>query len=358
MSDPEVISDRERYAEAGRAVRPARAGREARRGVAPRAPTPRARRSCSTRAATTPSCATSCATRASGSSALEEEIRLAMVERDPNDDKNVIVEIRGGAGGDEAGLWAGDLYRMLTRYAERRGFTDRDAGRRRRLLHVRGQGDGAYSVFKFEGGTHRVQRVPGDRVAGPHPHLDGDRRGAARGRGRRRRDRPERPADRRLPLVRPGRPVGQHDRLGRAHHAQADRHRRLDAGREVAAAEPRARDEGPARAALRAPSSPSSRPSWPPTGARRSAPASAPRRSAPTTSPSGASPTTASSSPSTTSTRAGRRARRDHRARCRTPRSAAGSSAAAACQSARGVTLSWPAPRSHQPPSATRSTRR
>jgi peptide chain release factor 1 len=54
--------------------------------------------------------------------ALEDEIRLAMVERDPNDDKNVIVEIRPGAGGDEAALWAGDLYRMFTRYAERRGF--------------------------------------------------------------------------------------------------------------------------------------------------------------------------------------------------------------------------------------------
>src|SRR5690348_15713248 len=53
---------------------------------------------------------------------LEDEIRLVMVERDPNDDKNVIVEIRPGAGGDEAALWAGDLYRMLTRYAERRGF--------------------------------------------------------------------------------------------------------------------------------------------------------------------------------------------------------------------------------------------
>src|SRR4051794_28331222 len=50
---------------------------------------------------------------------LDEEIRLAMVERDPNDDKNVIVEIQGGAGGEEAGLWAGDLYRMLTKYAER-----------------------------------------------------------------------------------------------------------------------------------------------------------------------------------------------------------------------------------------------
>ena len=61
------------------------------------------------------------------SAELEEEIRLAMVERDPADDKNVIVEIRGGAGGDEAGLWAGDLFRMLTRYAERRGLQDRDA---------------------------------------------------------------------------------------------------------------------------------------------------------------------------------------------------------------------------------------
>ncbi len=68
--------------------------------------------------------------------ALEEEIRLAMVERDPGDDKNVIVEIRPGAGGEEAGLWAGDLYTFAVK------------------------GDGAYSVFKFEGGTHRVQRVP------------------------------------------------------------------------------------------------------------------------------------------------------------------------------------------------------
>jgi peptide chain release factor 1 len=91
---------------------------------------------------------------------LEEEIRLAMVERDPNDDKNVIVEIRAGAGGEEAGLWAGDLYRMLTRYAERRGFTSEtmDATDGSYTFEVRG--DGAYSVFKFEGGTHRVQRVP------------------------------------------------------------------------------------------------------------------------------------------------------------------------------------------------------
>jgi peptide chain release factor 1 len=91
---------------------------------------------------------------------LEEEIRLAMVEADPNDDKNVIIEVRAGAGGEEAGLFAGDLYRMLSRYAERRGFrpevlsvSDGDY-----TFEVRGRG--AYSVFKHEGGTHRVQRVP------------------------------------------------------------------------------------------------------------------------------------------------------------------------------------------------------
>jgi peptide chain release factor 1 len=91
---------------------------------------------------------------------LEEEIRLAMVERDPNDDKNVIVEIRPGAGGDEAGLWAGDLFRMLTRYAERRGFQVEPLSIGEGTYTVAVKGDGAYSVFKFEGGTHRVQRVP------------------------------------------------------------------------------------------------------------------------------------------------------------------------------------------------------
>jgi peptide chain release factor 1 len=92
--------------------------------------------------------------------ALEEEIRLAMVERDPNDDKNVIVEMRPGAGGDEAALWARDLYRMLTRYAERRGFKVEPLSTGEGNYTFAVKGDGAYSVFKFEGGTHRVQRVP------------------------------------------------------------------------------------------------------------------------------------------------------------------------------------------------------
>jgi peptide chain release factor 1 len=160
MSDPEVIGDRKRFAEAGRLFNQlapaARAAEEWRRAVSDaegaqelldeggedaelRAELNDARERIER---------------------LEEEIRLAMVERDPNDDKNVIVEIRGGAGGEEAGLWAGDLYRMLTRYAERRGFTTdtMDASDGSYTFEVKG--DGAYSVFKFEGGTHRVQRVP------------------------------------------------------------------------------------------------------------------------------------------------------------------------------------------------------
>ena len=97
---------------------------------------------------------------------LEEEIRLAMVERDPNDAKNVLVEIRAGTGGDEAALFAGDLYKMLTRYAEERGFSTETLSQS--AAEVGGfkevtfavKGEGAYSIFKFEGGTHRVQRVP------------------------------------------------------------------------------------------------------------------------------------------------------------------------------------------------------
>jgi peptide chain release factor 1 len=91
---------------------------------------------------------------------LEDEIRMAMVERDPNDDKNVIIEIRPGAGGDEAALWAGDLYRMFTRYGERRGFKVEPLSVGDGSYTFEVKGDGAYSVFKYEGGTHRVQRVP------------------------------------------------------------------------------------------------------------------------------------------------------------------------------------------------------
>jgi peptide chain release factor 1 len=165
MSDPEVISDRARYAEVGREYRDlqpaselggkwrtlrddlegarellAEGEDEELRRVVDEAPTQLEE--------------------------LEEEIRLAMVERDPNDAKNVLVEIRGGTGGDEAALFAGDLYKMLTRYADERGFSTEvlsqsgsDSGGFKEVTFAV-KGDGAYSIFKFEGGTHRVQRVP------------------------------------------------------------------------------------------------------------------------------------------------------------------------------------------------------
>jgi peptide chain release factor 1 len=97
---------------------------------------------------------------------LEEELKLALAERDPADEKDVIVEIRGGEGGEEGKLWAGDLAKILQRYAERRGLVWEEieaspsdtGGLKEGTFAIKG--DGAYSVFKFEGGTHRVQRVP------------------------------------------------------------------------------------------------------------------------------------------------------------------------------------------------------
>src|SRR4051794_4610537 len=122
MSDPEVIGDRQRYAEVGRAYRALEPAHElavehrrlvndaegARELLAEDGEDAEVRemlRSSEARLAE-----------------LEDEIRLAMVEPDPNDEKNVIVEVRAGTGGEEAGLFAGDIYRMLTRYAERRRF--------------------------------------------------------------------------------------------------------------------------------------------------------------------------------------------------------------------------------------------
>ena len=98
--------------------------------------------------------------------AIEEELKVLLLPRDPNDDKNVIVEIRAGAGGEEAALFAGDLYRMYTMYADIKGFkTERISfnetglgGYREITFMV--TGEGAYSRFKHESGVHRVQRVP------------------------------------------------------------------------------------------------------------------------------------------------------------------------------------------------------
>jgi len=165
MSDPEVIGDRERYAAVGREYRelqPAHelAGRwrtlrddlEGARELLAEGEDAEMRQLVEEAPAQLEE--------------LEEEIRLAMVERDPNDEKNVIVEIRAGTGGDEAALFAGDLFKMLNRYAEELGYSievlsqsaSDSGGFKEVTFEVKGEG--AYSVFKFEGGTHRVQRVP------------------------------------------------------------------------------------------------------------------------------------------------------------------------------------------------------
>src|SRR5436190_4977704 len=160
MSDPAVIGDRRRFAEAGRLFNQlapaARAAEEWRRAQSDA----EGAQELLDETGEDPELRAELNDARERIEELEEEIRLAMVERDPNDDKNVIVEIRGGAGGEEAGRWAGDVYRMLTRYAERRGFATEtmDASDGSYTFEVKG--DGAFSVFKFEGGTHRVQRVP------------------------------------------------------------------------------------------------------------------------------------------------------------------------------------------------------
>jgi peptide chain release factor 1 len=165
MTDPDVISDRHRYAEAGREyarLEPAaRLAEQWRRATDDAAGAQELLDE-----AEDPEVREMLATARRRVEELEEELRLAMVERDPADDKNVIVEIQGGAGGEEGGLWAGDLYRMLAKYAERRGFTTEplDVGDGKYTFAIKG--DGAYSVFKFEGGTHRVQRVPATESQG------------------------------------------------------------------------------------------------------------------------------------------------------------------------------------------------
>jgi peptide chain release factor 1 len=166
MSDPEVIGDRRRYAEAGRdfaRLEPAaRLAEEWRRAV----DDAEGAQELLAEGGEDPELREMLASSRARISELEEEIRLAMVERDPSDDKDVIIEIQGGAGGEEAGLWAGDLFRMLSRYAERRGFRVEplEVGDGKYTFEVKG--DGAYSVFKYEGGTHRVQRVPATESAG------------------------------------------------------------------------------------------------------------------------------------------------------------------------------------------------
>ena len=103
---------------------------------------------------------------------MEGELRILLLPRDPNDDKNVIIEIRGGAGGEEAALFANSLYRMYTMYAESKrwkseiaNLNETELGGIKEVSFII-EGDGAYSRFKFESGVHRVQRVPETEASG------------------------------------------------------------------------------------------------------------------------------------------------------------------------------------------------
>lgn len=104
--------------------------------------------------------------------AIEEEIKILLLPKDPNDDKNVFVEVRAGAGGDEAGLFAAELYRMYHMFADARGFKTEDVeyaeqgagGIKEAIFMIKGHG--AYSQLKYESGVHRVQRVPQTESSG------------------------------------------------------------------------------------------------------------------------------------------------------------------------------------------------
>ena len=104
--------------------------------------------------------------------ALEVDLQKQLLPKDPNDDKNIFIEVRGGTGGDESALFAGDLFRMYTRYAERNRWRVEivseslgEVGGYKEVI-ARIAGNGAYSKLKFESGGHRVQRVPATETQG------------------------------------------------------------------------------------------------------------------------------------------------------------------------------------------------
>ncbi len=184
--------------------------------------------------------------------AAEHALKLLLLPRDPNDAKNTILEIRAGTGGDEAALFAGDLFRMYLRYAERHGWkvelmstSDGTAGGFKEVVALI-EGKDVFSRLKFESGVHRVQRVPATEAQG-RIHTSAatvavlpeaeevDVRVEDQG-----------PAHRRVPLERRRRPARQHHRLGGAHHPPADRHRRRLSGRTLADQEQGQGDEGAA----------------------------------------------------------------------------------------------------------------
>ena len=195
--------------------------------------------------------------------AAREHLRRLLVPRDPDDDRDVILEVKAGEGGEESALFAGDLLRMYLRYAEKRGWraevtdaTESDLGgykEARLTVKAKGTpqpGEAPWAMLKFEGGVHRVQRVPVTESQGRihtsaagvlvMPEVEETDEVELE---------PARPAHRRVPLVRTWRSERQHDRLRGADHPPAHRHRRVLPEREVAAPEQGGRHARPPRAA-------------------------------------------------------------------------------------------------------------
>ncbi len=132
---------------------------------------------------------------------ISEELKILLLPKDPNDEKNVIVEIRGGAGGDEAALFANSLYRMYTMYAESRHWKSEvlsanptELGGYKEISFSI-EGEGAYSRLKFESGVHRVQQGSRNRDPGPYPHIYRHGGGASGGGGCGNRHQSRRPAN-------------------------------------------------------------------------------------------------------------------------------------------------------------------
>ncbi len=187
---------------------------------------------------------------------LEEQLKLLLLPKDPLDEKNIILEIRAGTGGEEAALFAADLFRMYSRYAETKGWkmeimsaSETGTGGYKEVI-ASIAGDRVYSHLKYESGIHRVQRVPATESQGAHPHQRRDRGHPARGRRGRGAAGRRGPAHRRVPFVGPRRAERQHHGLGHPRHPPAHRAGGHLPGREVAAQEQGQGPQGPQGASV------------------------------------------------------------------------------------------------------------
>ena len=155
---------------------------------------------------------------------------LQLIPKDPRDEGDIFLEVRAGTGGDEAAIFAGDLFRMYARYAERQGWkveiessSPGEHGGYKEIV-ARIEGRGAYSRLKFESGTHRVQRVPETESQGRiHTSAATVAIIPVEAEGETDRDQSGRPEGRHVPLLRRRRPARQQDRVGDPHHPRAQR---------------------------------------------------------------------------------------------------------------------------------------